>query len=112
MARSYGHIDDLAAKMERTRLRVGLSFASLGKLAGVDQGQAYRICNGQFSTLNPSVLKICNALGLSPQTDPVGGQPDRAEDLAEILRREVILAWDGTRAGAMRIRRVLKALED
>ncbi len=112
MARRYAHVVSLAEEISLRREKRGLSFEELGKLAAVDVAQTFRICRGEFKTLNPSVLKICNALGIRPQLDgwamPVA-PPNRH---AEMLSVEVLAAWDNTDAGAKRLQRILRALRD
>lgn len=76
----------------------------------MDVAQAFRICRGEFKTLNPSVLKICNALEIQPEADGMALQPRGDNEMEVMLSAEVLTAWDRTEAGAMLLKRVLRAL--
>lgn len=108
MAKGYPHIVALARVIADRRVALGLSFTQLGALAGVDGGQAFRVCRGEFKTLNPSVLKICNALDIQPK----GSQPLVQADISieAMLAAEAIRAWDRTESGAHLLTRVLRAI--
>lgn len=109
MATPYPFVDQLASRLEAARKERRLSVARLGKLAGVDGAQAWRICRGDFATLNPGVLKICNELGVTPR----GAMFPVSEGLDGIeaqLATEAVAAWDRTEAGAQLVLRVLRAL--
>ena len=112
MARPYAHVVSLAGELRGQRERRSLSFNDLGRLSGVDGAQAFRICRGEFKTLNPSVLKICNALGVRPQSDGWPVLATRPNQNAEMLATEVLAAWDHTDTGAKKLQRVLRALRD
>lgn len=110
MARRYRHVETLAAKIDAARESRGLTYDQLGAVAGIDVGQTWRICKAKFATLNPGVLKICNALGVRPEIDGLV-VPDVGADGAEAkLAAEVVAAWDRTEAGARLLTRVLRAL--
>jgi transcriptional regulator with XRE-family HTH domain len=110
MTKHYEHASDLAREIKARRQARALSFEKLGVLAGVDVAQAFRICRGEFKTLNPSVLRICNVLGIQPEADGMV-LPLRGDSAAEaMLSAEVLTAWDRTEAGAELLKRVLRAL--
>ena len=110
MARRYPHAPELARRIEAGRLERSLSFQDLGILAFVDGSQAFRICRGEFKTLNPGVLRICNALGIRPSAEGHAVPQPREGDYASMLSTEVLASWDRTEAGAKRLRRILRAL--
>lgn len=108
MAKHYPLVDALAKRIEAARIARTLSFERLGQMAEVNAAQAWRICQGDFATLNPSVLKICNALDLEPEGD-VKAQRAAANPIEARLAAEAIAAWDRTEAGARLLTRVLRA---
>lgn len=112
MAQRYSHASSLAAQISARRQKRALSFEQLGLLAGVDGSQVFRICRGDFKTLNPSVLKICNALGIQPLAEGLAIPAPQVGDHAAMLSAEVLAAWDRTDAGAKKLKRVLRALRD
>lgn len=110
MAKPYEHASDLANELSARREERRLSYENLGFMAGVDVAQAFRICHGEFKTLNPSVLKICNVLGIHPKADGMVLQPTGSNATEAMLSAEVLTAWDRTKAGAELLKRVLRAL--
>ena len=110
MAFHYAHVSALAEEMRSKRVQRDLSFDELGTLAGMDRSQAFRICTGRFKTLNPGVLRICSALGIHPRANGHAIQQIDDGNFAAMLSAEVLAAWDRTEAGAMRLRRILRAL--
>ena len=102
----------LAREIDANRLKRSLAFEALGILADVDGSQAFRICQGEFKTLNPSVLRICNALGIQPPAESHVIPRSSESGLASMLSAEVLAAWDQTDVGAKRLRRILRALRD
>lgn len=109
MAKPYRHAQHLANEIEAARRERGLTFGRLAALAEVDTAQAWRICNAKFTTLNPGVLRICNAIGVMPEGDgglvpPAGPGATEAK-----LAAEAVAAWDRTEAGAQLLTRVLRA---
>jgi transcriptional regulator with XRE-family HTH domain len=109
MARRYPHASSLAIELERARLDRGLTYEQLGALAEVDTGQVWRICKGEFATLNPGVLRICSALGVQPN-DGGGNRGVSPLGVEATLAAEAVAAWDRTDTGAKLIMRVLRAL--
>jgi transcriptional regulator with XRE-family HTH domain len=110
MAKRYEHASTLSRAISARRQERGLSFEKLGVLSGVNGAQAFRICRGEFKTLNPSVLRICNALGIQPEADGMALQPRGDNEIEVMLSAEVLTAWDRTEAGAMLLKRVLRAM--
>ncbi|HXA40284.1 MAG TPA: hypothetical protein VNW53_14895 [Phenylobacterium sp.] len=86
-----------------------MTFEQLGTLAEVDGAQAWRICRGDFTTLNPSVLKICNALGIEPEAEGLVVPAAKTTSVEAKLAAEVLAAWDRTEEGARLLTRVLRA---
>jgi hypothetical protein len=111
MARSYKYAPELAREISVRRQERALSYEKLGILSDVDVAQAFRICRGDFKTLNPSVMKICNALGIQPRTPGMVTRPIGRSVAEAMLSAEVLTAWDGTEEGAELLRRVLRALQ-
>lgn len=110
MAKRYEHASSLSEQIRARQRERSLSFEKLGVLAGVDGSQVFRICRGEFKTLNPSVLKICNVLGIQPKADGLVLHPSGASEMEAMLSAEVLTAWDRTDSGAMLLKRVLRAL--
>ena len=110
MAKRYEHASELAKEISARRHERALSFEKLGLFADVDVSQTFGICRGEFRTLNPSVLKICNVLEIQPQADGMTLQPKGANATEVRLSAEVLSAWDRTEAGANFLVRVLRAL--
>ncbi len=110
MAKRYKHASTLSRAISARRLDRALSYENLGVLSGVDGAQTFRICRGEFKTLNPSVLKICNTLGIQPEADGLALQPTGSNEMEVMLSAEVLTAWDRTEAGALFLKRVLRAL--
>jgi hypothetical protein len=110
MSKRYPHAASLAEQIAAKRRARALSFERLGALASVDASQAFRICRGEFKTLNPSVLKICNALGIHPPAEGYAYPQAEESNQAAMLSAEVLSSWDRTDAGALRLRRILRAL--
>jgi transcriptional regulator with XRE-family HTH domain len=110
MAGSYAHVAKLASLLTAARNRKHLSYAALGKVAGVDAGQAQRICTGKFKRLDQGVLQICNALGVNPPGQRLPQLP--SNEALEMMTRELIAAWDQTPEGASRLADVLRAMRD
>src|ERR1700719_291466 len=99
MAKLYEPASALSQKISALRRERALSFEKLGGLAGVDVAQTFRICQGEFKTLNPSVLKICKVLGIQPQADGMVLQPAEGSVTEAMLSAEVLAAWDRTETG-------------
>lgn len=110
MAKNYEHISGLAKEISVRRQKQSLSYENLGFMAGVDVAQTFRICRGEFKTLNPSVLKICNVLQIEPKADGMVLQAVGNSATEAMLSAEVLTAWDRTEAGAELLKRVLRAL--
>ena len=110
MAKPYKYASSLAKEIDDRRKKRSLSFEKLGVLSDVDTAQTFRICRGDFRTLNPSVLKICNALDVVPDLGEANKSPSHPNELEKMLSAEVLAAWDKTDAGEMFLKRVLRAL--
>ncbi len=103
------------------KLRVALAAgavaqADLARLAAVDPSQVSRILAGEFVTFGSAVVRICNALGVTP--DATSGKaasgtsrPATARQVAwSKVERAVKGLWDETPDGADRLVRVLDAI--
>lgn len=111
MAGLYPNVDALAQLLDAARSAKGLSYNALGRSAGVDPGQANRICRGRFRRLDQSVLQICTVLGVTPP----GEQqlpPLPSDAAAQKITRELMAAWDQTPEGADRLAQVLRAMRE
>jgi hypothetical protein len=112
MVHTYSSVSELAGMLERARRDGALSYGELGKSADIDPSQAFRICKGQFKTLGPNVLKICNALAVEPpEADGLWLAGESSKEVRMLLS-EVMKVWDKTPTGARRLIRVLRALKD
>ena len=109
MAKPYLHVDALAKEIEAARCERGLTYGQLAALAEIDAAQAWRICRARFSTLNPGVLRICNAVGVRPEWSGGLIPPTTPGATETKLAAEVVAAWDRTEAGAQLLTRVLRA---
>lgn len=110
MARGYSSVDKLALEIDRRRASETLTYEALAKRADVHLTTAFRICRGDFKTLNPGVLRICKVLRITPPLEGLAPTTADRDELASMLQSEVILAWDRTPTNARVIRRVLRAL--
>lgn len=110
MAKHYKHALTLSRQISLGRRQRTLSFEQLGILADVNAAQVFRICRGEFKTLNPSVLRICNVLCIQPEGEGMTLRPSGNDQTESMLSAEVLTAWDRTEAGAMLLKRVLRAL--
>lgn len=107
MAKQYPSARALGKRIDGARSTRRLSYARLGQLAQVNGAQAWRICRGEFATLNPSVLRICSVLRLRP--DEAWAAATAPDPVEAQLAAEAIAAWDRTEAGAELLTRVLRA---
>lgn len=107
MAKQYPSARALGKRIDGARSARRLSYARLGHLAQVNGAQAWRICRGEFATLNPSVLRICSVLHLRP--DEAWAAAPGPDPVEAQLAAEAIAAWDRTEAGAVLLTRVLRA---
>lgn len=78
---------------------------AVAKEFGVSQPWISRILNGQFGERTDLAMRLCETFGVDPyaHNDADGGEFD---DLADKLRE----LWDGTPAGAQRLRALLNAV--
>lgn len=110
MARQYPLSNVLSQEIEARRRARTLGYRKLGELAGVDSAQVYRICQGEFTTLSPSVVSICRVLGVDPEAEEISIRSYCHSELHAMLRDELDKTWDGSSSHAIVIRRVLRAL--
>lgn len=101
-------IRTLASELDQARRAKGLSFKKLGDRSGVDAGQAFRICHGDFATYSQNVLRICIALGVDLPLGGVIGEHDGPNDGR--LHAALVAAWDKSPEGADRLVRLLDAV--
>lgn len=96
------------AKLASAYERAELTQAEIARLSKVDPSQVSRICRGQFRTLSPNVVQICNVLevdaGLSSElmVAPTGSWTRMLASLRDL--------WDETPEGAESIMRMLDAV--
>lgn len=99
---------EIKARLASAYKEGGLSQAEIARLAGVDPSQVSRICRGQFKRASPSVMQICNVLGIrgdilvEPGTESGGSWARMLASLREL--------WDETPEGADSILRMLDAV--
>lgn len=110
MAKAFSGAVPLAGLLEASRQEKGLSFSALATLAGVDGGQACRICKGQFRTLSHNVVRICNVLGVRPPEEDLRSSPLKGDINSERLIAELLATWDHTAEGAERLVDLLSAI--
>ena len=113
--------EELRRRVLEARGACGISNAQIAAATGVDPGQVSKICRGKFETVNSSLVKICNVLGVSlelelPASAPVR-RPAAAENTEDVaawgqLETSVRRAWDNTPEGAARLARVLDAIAE
>ncbi|MBB4581514.1 transcriptional regulator with XRE-family HTH domain [Rhizobium aethiopicum] len=92
----------LAEKIEARRCELGLTYTQVASLSNVDTSQVNRVCHGQFRTINPSVVQICNSLGLSAGDAGPVASPKLVRALASL--------WDGTSADEERLIQLFELL--
>lgn len=98
----------LGVTLEQERRLQGYSYRGINMKTGVDPGHAHNICHGAFATLNPSVLKICNLLGIDP-TDP-NAEKIHIDASRKRIAAEVMALWDMTPKGARRLVALLEQI--
>ena len=78
---------------------------AIAKEFGVSQPWISRILNGQFGDRTDLAMRLCDTFGVEPyaHNDADGGEFD---DVTDKLRE----LWDGTPAGAQRLRALLNAV--
>lgn len=81
----------------------GQSQHAVAKAFGVSQPWISRILNGQFGDRTDLAMRLCEEYGVEPYAHNDAGEFD---DLALRLRE----LWDGTPAGAKRLRALLNAV--
>ncbi len=81
----------------------GQSQRAVADAFGVSQSWISRIFNGQFGDRTDLAMKLCEEYGVEPYTH---NDPTEFDDLADRLRE----LWDGTPAGAKRLRALLNAV--
>lgn len=107
MKLSNTEIKLLARRIDKQRLKNGLSYAELGRSAEVHPSQVQRICRAKFRTLGSNYMRICTALRIEP-----GGKIEigtMADPHWVELQRTIRSFWDGTPAGAAAIAGLIKA---
>ena len=108
MAIAFARRDELAQRLRSARGGRGLSYQRLGSLAGIDPAQALRICRGEFKTLSPNVVRICNALGVELEKED--GRPAAlpADGAERRLQAELLETWDRSEADEHRLVELLR----
>lgn len=84
----------------------GFNVSDLAHAADVDQGYLSRILQGKFKKVTPAISRLCR---VADELMRARGDSN-SELIRKSLRREVVLAWDGTREGANNLLRFLKDL--
>lgn len=81
----------------------GQSQQAVAKAFGVSQPWISRILNGQFGDRTDLAIRLCEEYGVEPYAH---NDATEFDDLADRLRE----LWDGTPAGARRLRALLNAV--
>ena len=81
----------------------GQSQQAVAKAFGVSQPWISRILNGQFGDRTDLAMRLCEEYGVEPYAH---NNATEFDDLADRLRE----LWDGTPAGAKRLRALLNAV--
>lgn len=81
-----------------------MSYAEIGRVAGVHGSQVSRICRGEFRSLSSNVMQICKILHVDG-----AGEVEVAAD-QQRLEAGVIAVWDRTPQDARRILKFLRQL--
>ena len=107
---------DLTERMIRARRGQKLSYAVIGKRAGVDPSQVSRICRGHFATFSENVMRICTVLDV-PLRQGDAGAPDLPRNAGidsgwAKLERSMRRAWDETPAGADKLAKIISAVAE
>lgn len=106
----------LLDKMRAALAAGAVAQADVARVSGVDPSQVSRILAGEFVTFGSAVVRICNALGVTPdakngKTAPGTAKPETARQAAwSKVERAVRGLWDETPDGAERLVRVLDAI--
>lgn len=108
MAIAFHDRDKLAARLQSARGRRRLSYQRLGSLAGIDPAQALRICRGEFKTLSPNVVRICNALDVELDAPDPRGPVLAASPPERRLKEELLATWDRSEADGDRLIELLR----
>lgn len=108
--------ETLLGKLQAALANGPVTQADVARASGVDPSQVSRILAGQFVTFGSAVVRICNALGVTPDAKPARGaqtakQPMIARQAAwSKVEIAVKGLWDETPEGADRLVRVLDAI--
>ncbi|MCP5417457.1 MAG: helix-turn-helix transcriptional regulator [Chromatiaceae bacterium] len=86
-----GEIKRLSARFRRAMKRENHTQKQVETITGVGQYQVSRIINGQFSTLNTSVRKICKYADIC-----LGSSAMSKQQIEEDLIASVLDLWDGS----------------
>ena len=110
MKPSTEEIGELKMRIMERRKEKKLSYADIGRIANVNQSQAWRICNGEFRTIGNNVVQVCKVLGVEVETV----QSMEGDEDASWMRLKVSLRnlWDQTPEGARRITKILDTMAD
>ena len=103
-------LDRLKSEITKAKSVSGLTYAQIGRMAGVHPSQVTRICRGNFKTLSHNVVQICNALNVAVSPSSLidsSTAPEWAQALASLER-----LWDQTPEGANRVARALEAIAE
>ena len=101
-------IRDLRSSLSHRRLKLGLTYADVGKLSKVHPSQVWRICAGEFRTKSNNVVQVCRVLGI--KTESIAG-PQLSDDPSwRQLEKSLRGLWDHTPEGAKRISGILDSM--
>lgn len=92
----------IAESVRDTLTRRGMTAAEAAKLSGIHPSRLSRIMRGDFSTANPTVMQICNFLGIDPY--------DRASSDAGRICASALQIWNGSASDADEVVKLLEQL--
>ena len=90
MGLTTAEAEHIAGKIRATLEARRLTAAEVARATGVDPSRLSRILRGAFSTLNPTVMQICNYFDVAP------GSVNEQGDGRSRICASALQVWDGT----------------
>lgn len=100
--------DKLKSQIKSRFKSKGMSFATIGRLAGVHPSQVSRICSGEFRTLSHNVVQVCGVIGI--ELDTVSFPHGERELLAKNLEARLHRLWQHDIPKGRKLLKVLDSL--
>lgn len=85
MIRNANRHENLARLIATRRVELGLSYADIARISGVDASQVNRICRGRFRNLSENVLQVCTALNIAPDTTKPQSGPGAIDEVLNLI---------------------------